>query len=112
MIVRSAVIPNYIAVKISAHDYRFSIEPFRIAVDCLASLTDITPLIVPFDSRRPDRKQEKVRRTAYPNGNNPFVLRLPKIKNPPWLGNQNSETLLWVLTKPQTIESVFRRLLD
>src|SRR5690348_1656309 len=97
------VIPNHVAgvaVEVAAHDYRFSIEPFRMSFQCIASLSDVAGLLTSLDSRRPDCKQEKVRRPAYPDGNDPFALGFSEIKNSPRLGDQNSEALLWVLSEP------------
>jgi hypothetical protein len=85
-----------------------------------AKISDHVPLTVevtlgldaPLDSCCPDCKQEKIRRPAYPDGDNPFALWLPKIKNSPRLGYQNPEALLWVLSEPTAIELVARRCLD
>src|SRR5690242_16711742 len=83
-----------------------------MALKCITSLSDVTGLFAPFDSCCPHCKQEKVRRAPYPEGNNPSALRLSKIKNPPRLGDQNSEALLWVLSEPAAIELVARGRLD
>jgi hypothetical protein len=100
------LLADVVAVEVATHDYWRPIEPFRVALNRLASLPDVTLLIAAFDSTCPDRKQEKVDRTAYPEGNNPFVVWFSKIKNPPRLGDQNSEAFLWVLSKPATFELI------